>query len=246
MWSWKIVNELKLETLGGRIDDNAGVIAPPHSVVSRQIHETREGWLRSRRPSNLTQAMDSLWGIRFGGWVHEVDDPRNDILNFWVSGGELGRLSWRTWSIMWTSTAVNECASEEEVYPGAEQRVDTLEKESHHEASCLESHSTFICAKRNLFTWPVTYVIWVCVDRLQLDWPEPALPRCGGSWFVPSLRRPASRCRGSWRPPAFSKMFSCMAHPCEGTFRAGRQTWRLSLCRDYKETHLRRPPTALK
>ena len=32
---------------------------------------------------------------------------------------------------------VNECASAEEVYPGAEQRVDTLEKESHHEASCL-------------------------------------------------------------------------------------------------------------
>ena len=53
-------HELKLETLGCGIDDNAGVIAPPRSVVSRQIHETREDWLRLRRLSNLTQATDSL------------------------------------------------------------------------------------------------------------------------------------------------------------------------------------------
>ena len=36
-------HELELETLGCRKDDNVGVIAAPHSAVSRQIHETREG-----------------------------------------------------------------------------------------------------------------------------------------------------------------------------------------------------------
>ena len=41
---------------------------------------------------------------------------------------------------------------------------------------------------------------------------------------VPCLRRPASRCRGTWRPLAFSTELSCMAHPREGIFRAGRQT----------------------
>ena len=42
--------------------------------------------------------------------------------------------------------------------------------------------------------------------KLQLAWPEAALPRCAGVMVVPSLRRPASRCRGSWRPPAGAQL----------------------------------------
>ena len=37
------------------------------------------------------------------------------------------------------------------------------------------------------------------LEKLQLDWPEAALPRCAGVTVVPSLRRPASRCRGTSR-----------------------------------------------
>ena len=42
--------------------------------------------------------------------------------------------------------------------------------------------------------------------KLQLAWPDAALPRCAGVMVVPSLRRPASRCRGSWRPPAGAQL----------------------------------------
>ena len=47
------------------------------------------------------------------------------------------------------------------------------------------------------------------LEKLQLDWPEAALPRCAGVMVVPSLRRPASRCRGTLRPP----MLSCICTP---------------------------------
>ena len=75
------------------------------------------------------------------------------------------RLSSRIWLIMWTSTAtVNECSFEEEVYPSAEQRVDTLEKEARQEASRVKSHSTLICvrlcdiAKRPCLPQPLVYI----------------------------------------------------------------------------------------
>ena len=42
--------------------------------------------------------------------------------------------------------------------------------------------------------------------KLQLAWPEAALPRCAGVMVVPSLGRPASRCRDSWRPPARAQL----------------------------------------
>ena len=44
------------------------------------------------------------------------------------------------------------------------------------------------------------------LEKLQLDWPEAALPRCAGVMVVPSLRRPASRCRGTLRPPAYAQL----------------------------------------
>ena len=59
------------------------------------------------------------------------------------------------------------------------------------------------------------------LEKLQLDWPEAALPRCAGVMVVPSSRRPASRCRGTLRPPAYAQLH--FAHQREG-IRAGRQT----------------------
>ena len=60
--------------------------------------------------------------------------------------------------------------------------------------------------------------------KLQLAWPEAALPRCAGVMVVPSLRRPASQS---------GRCSAAFAHLCEG-IRAGRQTGRLSLCRFQK------------
>ena len=60
-----IVNELELETLGCRINGNAGVIAPPRSVDSRLIGLT--AWF-ARNPSQRRQTAEN-----FGGrWVRCV------------------------------------------------------------------------------------------------------------------------------------------------------------------------------
>ena len=56
------VNDLELETLGCRIDGNAGVIAPPRSVVSRLIGLT--AWF-ARNPSQRRQTAEILGG----SWV---------------------------------------------------------------------------------------------------------------------------------------------------------------------------------
>ena len=70
------------------------------------------------------------------------------------------------------------------------------------------------------------------LEKLHIAWPEAALPCLRRVMVVPCFRRLASRCRGSWRPPAFLTELSCMAHTREGIFLAGRQTRRLSLCRN--------------
>ena len=57
-----IVNELELETLGCRIDGNAGVIAPPRSVVSRMIGLT--AWFA--RNTNQRRPKAEILG---GRWV---------------------------------------------------------------------------------------------------------------------------------------------------------------------------------
>ena len=54
-----IVNELELETLGCRIDGNAGVIAPPRSVVSRLIGLT--AWF-ARNPNQRRHTAEILGG----------------------------------------------------------------------------------------------------------------------------------------------------------------------------------------
>ena len=53
-----IFNELELETLGCRIDGNAGVIAPPRSVVSRLIGRT--AWF-ARNPTKRRHTAGNSW-----------------------------------------------------------------------------------------------------------------------------------------------------------------------------------------
>ena len=82
------------------------------------------------------------------------------------------------------------------------------------------------------------------LDKLQLDWPEAALPRCAGGYR--SFRLRGDQLRGvavlGDRQPSFQRFLSCLAHPREVS-RAGR---RLSLCRFYKKRNTsRHPPSAL-
>ena len=67
--------------------------------------------------------------------------------------------------------------------------------------------------------------------RLQLAWPEAALPRCAGVMAVFRL------CGGLPRDVAIlgdrRPVLSCIAHLCE-RIRVGRQTGGLSLCRIQK------------
>ena len=67
-----------------------------------------------------------------------------------------------------------------------------------------------------------TAVEWISCSMTGLRRPFRGVRRV---MVVPYLRRPASRFRGTWRPRAIIlTRFSCMAHPREGIFRAGRQT----------------------
>ena len=76
---------------------------------------------------------------------------------------------------------------------------------------------------------PETAADWISCSLPGLRRPFRGVRRV---MVVPCLLRRPSRCRGTWRPSASSTKLSCMAHPREGIFRAGRQTRRLSLCRN--------------
>ena len=74
-----IINQLELETLGCRIDGNAGVISPPRSVVSRLIGLT--AWF-ARDPSQRRQTAEILGGrwVRCFQFRKEVSSL---FLHFW-------------------------------------------------------------------------------------------------------------------------------------------------------------------
>ena len=84
-----------------------------------------------------------------------------------------------------------------------------------------------------LFGKPELAAVGNCsgLDKLQLAWPEAALPRYAAGHGRSVLAAACLAVSLLGDLPAFSTELSCMAHPREGVFRADRQTRRLSLCR---------------